>query len=197
MSILKPNNGKKMSKLWITSDHHFFHTLIIQYCHRPFSDVNEMNKIMIEKWNEKIDKDDYVIHVGDFFCGYKTSGYSWVLHQLNGKIRLIFGNHDKKSNDFYKSKFHFEDCQDFLILGKYFICHYPLLFHNKQSELQKERVSLLKEAFKLSECKYVFHGHSHNSAIKDYPKNHFNVGVDTNDFYPINFKEKIEELNWK
>jgi calcineurin-like phosphoesterase family protein len=188
-----------MSKTFITGDHHFFHTNVIKFCDRPFSDVNDMNKTMIEHWNEKVQPEDNVIHVGDFFCGFKVTGYLWVLHQLNGKIYLIRGNHDKKSDNFYKSRFGFVDVEDFTIInnGKIFICHYPLVFHPYQKPHERERIKLLKEAYDLSGCQYVFHGHSHNSPIKDYPKNHYNVGVDLHDFYPIDLKEKINELNWK
>jgi calcineurin-like phosphoesterase family protein len=194
MLILEPDHT---SSIWITADHHFFHNIIIKYCNRPFSGINEMNKIMIQRWNEKIKPNDEVIHLGDMFCGYKPSGYSWVSNQLNGKKHLIRGNHDRKSDGVWRDRYGFETVQDFLILGDYFFCHYPLLFHPAQTPKQREMIILLKEAFELSKCKYIFHGHSHNTPIKDYPANYYNVGVDMNNFYPINLKEKIIELNWK
>lgn len=182
--------------IWITSDHHFCHTNCIAFCNRPFSNVNEMNRVMIEKWNEKVKQEDNVIHLGDFFLANKTSTYLHILQQLNGKIFLIRGNHDRKSNSWYKNRFGFIDSEDFTIKDKIFFSHYPLVLHSKQTKRESERIKLLKEAYDLSGCQYVFHGHSHNSPVKDYPTNHYNVGVDLHNFYPIDLKEKIKELNW-
>ena len=57
--------------IFITADHHFNHKNIIEYCDRPFKTVEEMNNTMIEKWNNKVGKDDLVIHLGDFALGNK------------------------------------------------------------------------------------------------------------------------------
>lgn len=57
--------------IFITADHHFHHKNIIEYCGRPFKTVEEMDKSMIEKWNNKVSKDDLVIHLGDFALGTK------------------------------------------------------------------------------------------------------------------------------
>ncbi len=44
---------------------------IIEYCGRPFKTAEEMDTVMIEKWNNKVGKDDLVIHLGDFALGTK------------------------------------------------------------------------------------------------------------------------------
>jgi calcineurin-like phosphoesterase family protein len=49
-----------MSKIFFTADQHFGHKNIIKYCNRPFSSVEEMNKVMIDRWNEIVGKEDTV-----------------------------------------------------------------------------------------------------------------------------------------
>ena len=78
-------------KIFITADHHFFHKNIIKYCERPFNSVEEMNEYMIKKWNEKVDKNDIVIHLGDFAFKGKAKE---IRKKLKGNIILIRGNHD-------------------------------------------------------------------------------------------------------
>ena len=53
-------------KFWYSSDSHFHHRRIIEYCSRPFPSVEEMNQVMIERWNEVVKPDDIVYHCGDF-----------------------------------------------------------------------------------------------------------------------------------
>ena len=54
---------------WFTADLHFGHRNIIDYCNRPFRDVDAMNESLIENWNESIAADDTVWVVGDFALG--------------------------------------------------------------------------------------------------------------------------------
>ena len=79
--------------IWFTSDTHFGHKNIIKHCKRPFADIDEMDAVMIQRWNEKVAITDEVYHLGDFaMCS--VSRLRNVLSQLNGKIYLIVGNHE-------------------------------------------------------------------------------------------------------
>ena len=113
---------------WIISDSHFNHNAIIEYCNRPFKDVESMNEEMIKRWNEAVRKDDKVYHLGDFGFGSKEQ-ISEIVSRLKGKIYLIKGNHCTHNNQWYR------DCgfsevydhpiiiRDFLVLS-----HEPLPF---------------------------------------------------------------------
>ena len=82
--------------IWLTSDTHFFHENIIQYCGRPFANAEMMNEYLIEQWNSVVKPGDIVYHLGDVAMGGKEAyeGIGALLAHLNGSKRLIVGNHD-------------------------------------------------------------------------------------------------------
>ena len=82
--------------VFIISDTHFNHKNIIEYSGRPFKTVEEMNEEMIKRWNNKVGKDDFVMHLGDFALGNKEEVVK-IRDRLNGNIILLKGNHDNKS----------------------------------------------------------------------------------------------------
>lgn len=70
--------------IYFTADLHFYHEKIIKHTKRPFHSVEEMNKILIKKWNDKISCDDEVYILGDFTLkGAETA--SAILYSLKGK----------------------------------------------------------------------------------------------------------------
>ena len=48
------------SKVFFTSDTHFYHGNIIRFCNRPFKDVEMMNETIISNWNNTVGQDDIV-----------------------------------------------------------------------------------------------------------------------------------------
>lgn len=83
-------------KIFVTSDTHFNHRNIIEYTNRPFKTVEAMNEDIINKWNNKVGKEDLVIHLGDFALG-KEEEVKNIKNKLNGTIILLKGNHDHKT----------------------------------------------------------------------------------------------------
>ena len=78
--------------LWFTSDTHFYHNVIIEYCKRPFETIEEHNQKLIDNWNAVVGLDDTVFHLGDFCLGGAPK-WREIREQLNGHIILIVGNH--------------------------------------------------------------------------------------------------------
>jgi len=189
-----------MSKqIWLYSDTHFFHFNCIKYDSLPFRDEFEMNEYIIDKWNSKINKDDFVIHLGDLFVGHDVTNEvrKFLFSRLNGIVTLIRGNHDKKEDSWYTDYIGVEKVLPFYNLGKYFFCHSPLTITDYRGNKNvEEQLTLLRQVYDELKCEYVFHGHSHNPKSLLY-LNHYNCIANKHDFEPINFKEKIEELGWK
>ena len=87
--------------IFVTSDTHFNHANILNFKDangrptRHFSSVEEMNETMIERWNSVVKPGDKVYHLGDVVFGNDQPG--WMIAnfaRLNGKKRLVVGNHD-------------------------------------------------------------------------------------------------------
>jgi len=86
---------------YFISDTHLGHEKIIEYCHRPFKNVKEMDEKIIKNWNSRVKKEDVVFFLGDF-CLCKSSeapnsrkdAFSYYRSQLNGEIIFLLGNHD-------------------------------------------------------------------------------------------------------
>lgn len=76
-----------------TGDLHFGHKNVIGFDHRPFADVDEMDHVLIELWNGRVQPDDTVYILGDI-CYRSEHAPEWYLRQLKGHKILILGNHD-------------------------------------------------------------------------------------------------------
>lgn len=86
-------SGLSPNKIWFTSDTHFFHNKVVEYCQRPFASVEEMNEELIARWNSVVHRDGIVFHLGDF-CFGKPDKWNHILNRLKGRIYLVLGNHD-------------------------------------------------------------------------------------------------------
>lgn len=158
-----------MAKIWITSDTHFCHYNIIEYCSRPFSSVEEMNKTIIKNWNVIVKKDDVIYHLGDVGFGNKET-LQEIVSKLNGRKRLIMGNHDDAlRNKWIEIGFEWVSKYPILLNEYYWLSHVPL-YMNKH----------------MPYCN--IHGHVHEMAgfiSEDF--RHVNVSVDKTAFKPVLF----------
>lgn len=165
--------------IYFTSDTHFGHKNIIEYCGRPYSTVKEMNYALIRNWNRVVGDMDTVFHLGDLSFVNQDWTHS-LLKELRGTIHLIKGNHDRKwtSDRIASIKDKYE-----LRIGNqvYFLQHKPA----------KEWEGMHKGVIHL-------HGHNHGHPYHDGLKaNRLDVGVDCHGYYPISLTEvnRIVERN--
>ena len=165
------------SNIYLIADPHFNHKNIIKYCDRPFSSVDEMNQVLIKNWNNTVKKEDRIFVLGDFCLSGKNKIIE-IGKQLNGRKTLILGNHDSASiKTYYEAGFEMVSKYPIFLKG-FLLSHEPI-----------------------PDCRFInIHGHIHNKSIEeiDYlyldkmpelKELYYNVGVDTNNFRPVSFKD--------
>jgi calcineurin-like phosphoesterase family protein len=161
--------------IYFTADYHLGHTAIIDSCDRPFKSVQQMDKVIILNHNSVVHLNDDVYLIGDLSLATKThrGTLEQYIHNLNGRIHLIVGNHDIR------------DCVFLHEIGIYSI-HYPYL------EVE-EFICIHDPAASCTDRSRTFlHGHIH-TLFSRY-KNCVNVGVDVNNFTPVSI-ESIRKNN--
>ncbi len=169
-----------MPKLWFTADTHFGHLNIMKYCHRPFHSVEEMDETMIRNINDLVHEDDILYHLGDFSFG---STLIWRNRIKCKQIILIRGNHDKQIVPYCFSSIH-----DLLQVKvqynrdsqKIILCHYAMRIWNASHH-----------------GSWHLYGHSHSTLTEDVRSLSFDVGVDGNNFSPLNINQIAGRMSRK
>lgn len=93
-----------MNNVYVISDTHFGHKKIIEFeaTTRPFATIEEHDRTLVERWNARVNPKDTVWHLGDVFFG--KDGHH-VLAALNGRKKLVMGNHDHHPISVYQTYF--------------------------------------------------------------------------------------------
>lgn len=175
------------SKVFFISDFHANHANIIKYCDRPWKTKEEMTEALIENWNSVVGPDDIVFNLGDFMW---SSSWNPVLERLNGKIYLIWGNHDRKDfKDSYLNHLEYVCDQLTLLIDNkiVYLNHFPYLCFPKKHYQLFGHVHLSQnknEGEDFERCSYLL-------------PNQYDVGVDLNDFKPISWKQVWERLQYQ
>ncbi len=166
-----------------TADLHFGHNNVIGFDHRPFSDREEMDHVLIELWNGRVQPDDTVYIVGDF-CYRSDRSADWYLRQLKGHKILIEGNHDKAVLENPKALHYLEDVAKMMHVQdgdrQICLCHYPLAEWNK-----------------MYNGSWHIYGHIHNRRAEAYEfmktRDHaLNAGCMINHYAPVSFRELVQ-----
>jgi calcineurin-like phosphoesterase family protein len=184
-----------------TSDYHLGHHNVIKFDGRPFSDLQEMHKTLIDRWNSVVDDDDIVFYLGDL--SYKDRGKTskWFLDNVKGKIYFIMGNHDKyrdisRLNRFEKifgddtglggATISVKDEDANRVYQSIVMCHYPILSWNKSHY-----------------GAWHIHGHCHQSITKNpemdwyYKRKVIDAGAKGWDYRPISYQEVKDIMSKK
>lgn len=183
--------------IFFTSDLHFGHKNIIEFCKRPFNSVEEMDETLIENWNSIVKSNDLVFDLGDFAF---APNWRWheLLARLNGNHILILGNHDTSRwpGDKVMELFYRVEQQMILKVEEQYIYlnHYPFLCYSGTYRPAGAAV-------------WQLHGHVHSSPLdtdkrgKDderlslrFPYQ-YDVGVDNNNFTPVSWNQIKEIIN--
>ena len=166
--------------IYYTSDLHLGHANIIKLCNRPFSDVDEMNAVLISNWNNRVTNGDTVYICGDLMFRSATDP-ELFLKSLKGKKHLIPGNHDSAWMKKVPLSQYFESVENLMVFSngkhKITLCHYPMMSFDG---------------------KYLIHGHIHNNKNDTYwhllqtMDNVLNASVEINNYAPVTFDELVE-----
>jgi calcineurin-like phosphoesterase family protein len=156
---------------WFTADYHLSHKKIIEYCNRPFRNIEEMDEIILNNLESTIQPNDILYFLGD--VTFKDDMAENFFKQFNNiQIHYLIGNHDnidvlKIAKKYCKSVAYLKDI---IIEGiSITLCHYAMRVWN-QSHLNA----------------WQLYGHSH-AQLSPIGKQ-YDVGVDNNNFKPVSFK---------
>lgn len=140
------------------SDCHFFHGAMNEKMdRRGFSDTEEMNRVMIERWNSRVRKNDEVVILGDLSWGGATQT-ALLLRELKGKKFLLEGNHDRfLSTSTFDRDLYFGWIAPYREMNddgrKVILCHYPVFCYNGQYRLRENGDAKT----------YMLYGHVHDT----------------------------------
>jgi calcineurin-like phosphoesterase family protein len=131
----------RQAKVWIISDTHFGHALMVQT--RGFNgDIDAHDKALIDAWVATVKPQDTVWHLGDV---YFRDGWK-ALASLTGDKRLVMGNHDASKTHEAILRCHFT-LYGAAVLGQNILTHIPV----HPNQLTRFRLNI--------------HGHTHSRRV--------------------------------
>lgn len=177
--------------IYFTSDLHFCHDRGFIYEPRGFENVEEMNKTIVENWNNIIKKDDIVYILGDLILNDNAKGIH-LLSTLNGQKKIILGNHDTQARiELYKALPNTEviGYADMLKYNGYhfYLSHYPTVTSNVDDYEKPLKQRVLNLFGHTHDCRPFFHNHY----------TLYNVALDAHDNTPVSIEQIIEDIKDK
>jgi calcineurin-like phosphoesterase family protein len=172
LSEKSPPESRNNGKIYVVSDLHLEHDNIISYCQRPFNDSVEMNKALINGWNDVLNDEDKIFFLGDFAPFKKIPRITTWMKQLSGNIVTIQGSHDP---DGFGIERYILDYGGFSFL----LVHAPV-------SSPKHETAVIPHDW----TGWVIHGHTHNNDMINYPfinglKKTINVSVELTGYRPV------------
>jgi calcineurin-like phosphoesterase family protein len=180
--LLSAIKGKNMSETFIISDTHFGHTGVCHFLRndgtklRPWDNPDDMDEVMIQRWNETVKPNDKVYHLGDVVINRKSLS---TLYRLNGDKVLIKGNHDIFKLQDYTN--HFRDIRAYHVVHNIIFSHIPVHAGSK------------------GRFKANIHGHLHSNRVmfegnKTIDPWYFCACVEHTDYKPIALDDILKQL---
>ncbi len=166
---------------YFIADPHFGHDKV--RLKRGFASVEEMDELLIERWNARIAENDHVFIVGDLMC-HNTLPPEAYLRRLKGRKHLAIGNHDRVWMRSVRLSDWFEEVA-FVLEGErkgtsFTCCHYPMM-----------------DWYRRRHGAHLIYGHIHATTVEPYYNFlqtvpcAYNAGVDVNHFRPVTLSELI------
>ena len=168
---------------WFTSDWHLGHSNIIKYCNRPFANVDEQDKAILDNFFSVVKKGDTVYFLGDLSFHVRTIKDTLMTIAMAGiDFNVLVGNHDDadgiarfSKHRLQKNVYRMMDIE--IDRQPVTLCHYPMLTFNRSHH-----------------GAWQLYGHHHNGGFhRDLPAavqgKRMNVGVDIHNFMPVSWDQ--------
>ena len=198
---------------WMTSDIHFGHANCIDYCNRPFANVDEFKEKFITDWNKLVRPFDLCIFVGDIFFYHTKDQMKETLARMNGRKILVKGNHDFEHRIMMNAGFELSvDEMTMTIAGERVqFSHYPFRMSPWLSRWVKIKAKAMlilrwmgidtKPIFfekyhhkrPVDQGQFLIHGHTHSKHKINGRAIH--VGVDAWKYKPVNIQQISNMIN--
>lgn len=174
-----------MTNTWFISDTHFGHTNILTFKGdgdtplRPFKTIEEHDETLVDNWNRLINPKDRVYHMGDVVIHRRCLP---ILNRLNGRKKLIKGNHDIfKLKDYTP---YFEDIVAYRTYPEHGLIFSHIPVYREQLTPNKGR------------WRYNLHGHTHWNMVTDGTNTpdprYINLCVEHTNYNPVSFDDILE-----
>lgn len=178
---------------FFTSDSHFGHSRIIQYCNRPFRSSEEQDEVILDNFNKTLKPGDTLYHLGDVAWSTVNIKRDFLDKLPTREVHLILGNHDNLDTQAYlkmgfRSVSEYKEIRMDIVKGgpgingsstKVILCHYPLRSWNGKGH-----------------GAIALYGHCHGTLEPGLDRS-MDVGVDTHDFYPWSWEDIKMKLQGK
>lgn len=179
----------KVPRIFFASDHHFGHEKIATR-YRGFDSAASMNRELIARHNDVVGPDDITYFLGDLSAGGSASTFRALslVFRLNGRKRLIAGNHDPihpMNRDAWKWQAtyldYFEGVAPFARIAlpdgkRVLLSHFP--YHTDRGAPRYTQYRLKDEGMRL------LHGHTHSNLAAT-SQREIHVGVDAWHMAPV------------
>lgn len=171
--------------LWFTSDTHFGHKAVLDFCQRPWESIEQMNAALVGAINERVGANDELYVLGDFSFRIGVEEARSIREAIFCmRVHLVPGNHDRdwdvpdRAGTFIVEP---PICQVKLSGGQKLVCsHYPMM-----------------DWPSLGHGSVHLHGHIH--ATREYNEWNraerllrYDVGVDANGYAPVSAEDILE-----
>jgi calcineurin-like phosphoesterase family protein len=170
---------------FFTSDTHFDDEYAIRYFNRQFNSVDEMNAVIVEKWNSVVTENDTVYHLGDFTLDDISHFTKWV-SRLNGNIKILPGSHDQPwLKDFVAS-------EKVEVIAPLVSVEFPELRMGENPQVIVLCHFSMQIWDRSNQGSWHLFGHSHKK-LKGIGLS-FDVGVDCTEFTPLSLEEIASKM---
>lgn len=190
-------------KQFVTSDLHLGHEKSLIYDHRPFKDLFDMHRVIVNNYNSTVGKDDTCYVLGD--VGWKDA-FKEIIPKLNGTKVLVLGNHDASKNAMYEAGFDVVLNGAMVTIGKSIITmtHCPLRGIVRETAINQDNEPMknFKEGdhwhgesrhkeFSFPDFgQFHLHGHTHRRPGNEVKAGkQWDIGVVGNNYRPVSFSQ--------